>query len=175
MEEVIEDVRDRIEPKAAVSNMPPEGSGKPSDPNLLQKVYERMTREGASALSNGKPLFKRREVTFTIDGAACLPEVFVNELGEYVDVTITMHSLTSTEEINAMAGAIQSPETIPYSLAKNALHALNGTPIKDSNQRDFLWEALGPGGRSVCMLAFNEVASASQAVLGKYQASLSYS
>lgn len=139
--------------------------------DLLDRVWNANTREGKDALKAG-PIVKRKRKTFTMDGSQCAPFMFVDAAtGDYVDFKITMQSLTSTEEVNALGG-VTNPGQIPSLLAKHSLYAVNGKPIP-ADRKDFLWEALGQQGRQICLVAFSQLGSASAAAMGKLARSIS--
>lgn len=139
--------------------------------DLLDRVWNANTREGKDALRGG-PVVKRKRKTFIMDGSQCAPFMFLDPAsGDYVDFKITMQSLTSTEEVEALGG-VTNPGQIPSLLAKRSLYAVNGKPIP-SARKDFLWEALGQQGRQICLVAFSQLGSASAAAMGKLARSIS--
>ncbi len=154
----------------AAALLPPDK--KNADRDLFDRVFERMTPTGPNAMRAGAELIRRRRLCFTVDGASCAPDVFVDDSGEYYDFELTVQSLSSKEEIESLNG-ITEPGQVPWALAKASLYAVNGKPLpRDDTKIDFLWEALGMQGRQVVMLAFNQLGSASAAALGKFQRSV---
>jgi hypothetical protein len=153
----------REEPKAV------EPARENFSPSLLDQLWESKTKLNAEAMAGGGELIKRTKLTFTVDGAVCSPDFFVDENGDYYDVQLTMQSLMSDEELDALAG-ISTPSAAPLMLAKQALCALNGRALTQV-QRDWLWEALGMGGRQLCFLAFQQIGSAGASALGKFRRS----
>lgn len=142
-----------------------------TSPDIADRIFNRLTRPGASALSGGD-IISRKIKSFTLDGQSCTPYFFWDAAtGEYLDVKVTMRSLTSSEEIEAMAG-LTEPGQLPYLLGRASLYALNDTPIPE-DRKDFFWEGFGMGGRQLCLMAFQYVGSASGAALGKFQRSIS--
>lgn len=140
-------------------------------PDLLDRVWQANTREGKGALRAG-PIVKRKRRTFVMMGSQCAPDLFTDPAtGDYIDFKITMQSLTSTEEVEAIGG-VTNPGQIPSLLAKRSLYAVNGKPITPE-RRDFLWEALGQQGRQVCLVAFGQIGSASMAAMGKLASTIS--
>ncbi len=128
--------------------------------------------KGAAALSSA-PILKRRRVSFLIDGSECEPDVFVTAAGDYIVFKITMQSLTSAEEIDALSG-LKHAQMAPMLLARAAFKEVNDNPIPAA-MRDFWWEALGMAGRQLCFLAFQSIGAASTGALGKFRSSRSES
>lgn len=143
------------------------------DPGLLGRLFEAKTKTGQEALAGGGDLIRRSEAHFILDGASATEDFFVDQNGEYFDVRLTVRSLTSQEEIEALQG-LRDASMVPFMLAKACLYALNGTPL-DAVQKEFLWEGLGMRGRQLCLVAFQQMGGASDAALGKFQASFSLS
>ena len=144
-----------------------EAAGSPEDykPDLVARLVARHMPTGKGALNPGE-IVKRRTVTFDVDGVDCEPDMFVNESGEYVTFKLTLQSLNSAQEIEAMRG-LRDAAAAPMAMTKVALHAINGQ-VLDENRRNFFWEALGAGGRQIAYLAFQSLGAASEAALGKY-------
>jgi hypothetical protein len=155
-----------IEP---LEDMPPLCVDK--SPDLADQVYQRMTKTGMAALNGKRDIIARRVRTFVLDGMSCAPDVFVDAEGNYLDFEVTLRSLSSVEEIQALNG-INDPGEAPFRLAKASLYAINGKPIS-GDRKDFFWEAFGMQGRQICMMAFAHVGSASGAALGKFQRTIS--
>ena len=145
-----------------------DGSELNGDPNLLQSLWQRSTQTGGKALRGGKELISRLKCSFTVSGADCAPDFFVNEEGEYFDFTITLRALTAGEEASAMRGG--DVGEVQGALVKASLFALNGTPFQE-DQKDLIWEALGMKGRQIVNLAYQQIGGASAAALGKYRKS----
>jgi len=136
--------------------------------NLAERLFERFSKGGGDALKNTAELFPRRTMSFIMAGDACAPHVFWNpHTGAYIDFRVTLRSLSSTEEIQAMRG-VRDGAVVQYNLARAAFHAINGKPIPE-NRKDFYWEAFGMGGRQMCMVAFQMIGSAGDSALGKFQ------
>lgn len=146
------------EPKAP--ELPTEAPPKPKDPDMLAKAIERTQQAG---LGNGGEMIKRRTVTFDIDCEVCSPGLFTD------DLSITLQTLTAGEEMKSSRGLTDGPEIVS-AMARDSILAVNGSKIT-SVQREFLWEALGPGGRQLVLLMHNENGSATNAALGKARAS----
>ena len=143
-----------------------------ADPDLFEKVFARIAPAGHDAFKAGAgDLIKRRRISFTVDGASCSPDVFVDAEGEYYDFTLTIQSLNHKEELEALAG-VTDPSQVQTAMARLSLYAVNGKPLpKDVDKQTLFWEALGPQGRQLVILAFSQVGSAGAAALGKYQRS----
>lgn len=138
--------------------------------DLLDRLVARHMPSGAAALKPGE-IIKRREVSFDLDGVECEPDMFVDENGDYITFRVTLRSLGSAQEIEAMRGVKDGTEA-PLRMCKLALHAINGKPI-ERDRLDFFWEALGSGGRQMCFAAFQSLGAASEAAMGKYLTSRS--
>jgi hypothetical protein len=139
--------------------------------DFADRVFERVTTTGAAALTGKGELIKRRRVSFMLDGASCSPDVYCDEDGNYLDFRVTVQSLNSREEVEAIQGVTDAGQ-VPFMLAKASLCRINGKPIA-ADRKDFHWEAFGQGGRQLVLLAFQQVGSASGIALGKFQASIS--
>lgn len=134
---------------------------------LADRLFDRFSKVGADAMKGGE-LFPRRKMSFIMSGESCTPHVFWNpDTGAYIDFKITIRSLTSADEINSMRGA-RDGVAVQYSMARAAFYAINDKPIPE-NRREFFWEALGMGGRQLCIAAFQMIGSAGDAALGKFQ------
>jgi len=139
-----------------------------TDSDLLDKVFARVTRTGKDALKDS-PLISCRTLTFTVDGSICEPEIFVDDEGEYYDFSLTMRGLDASEELRALEG-VRSAATVAMDCSQAMLYKMNGSLISPK-KREFLWHALGMRGRSLCLMAYQQLGSPSAAALGKYQAS----
>lgn len=141
--------------------------------DFMDRLLGRLPK-GMDALSGKKPLIRPREVTFLFDGSAGAPEIFTDaDTGDYLDVEITVRSLSSADEIEALSGISNNIGAAPYALAKRSLHAVEGKPL-NSEGRDLIWEALGSTGRQLVLMAFQGLGGgASEAAMGKYRSSFS--
>lgn len=137
--------------------------------DLLQNIFDRMPK-GATALSGAQAMIKPRRVSFIFDGAAGAPGVFTDSEGNYLDVEVTIQSLSSAEEIDALADLAGNAVAAPFALAKKSLYAIEGKAIK-GDQKDFIWEAINQGGRQLCLMAFQSLGASSEVLMGKYQRS----
>lgn len=165
-------MKEAIESQVEGNAAAPIATRKNEDPELLSKLFERFTRSGQGALKD-RPLFGIRTLSFTLSGADCEPGVFEDENGVSFDVTLTMRALNPEQEMDAISSAPRG-QVVPFHMAKCMLHRLNGALITDQ-KRDFVWQAIGMRGRSLCFTAYQELAGASLAALGKYQQSYSMS
>lgn len=141
----------------------------PRDPALLQRVFDRTTIAGPNAMKGGGDLIPLKTVTFDVDGSECAPGMFVDEAGGYITFSLTLTALTSVQEVKCTKGC-QDPAEAVQRTAKASLKLLNDAPII-GDQLDFLWEALGPGGRQLCLVMYQDVGAVSPAGMGKAQAS----
>lgn len=158
-----------VDPTQVPAESPPMNLNK--SPDLAQRVFDRMTKTGPAALRPGQEVLPRRVRRFILDGACCLPDVFIDENGNYLDFEVTMRSLSSAEEIAALDG-ITNPSQAPFMLARASFHAINGQPLS-VERKEWFWEAFGMGGRQICLMAFQQVGSASGVALGKFQSTVS--
>jgi len=140
-----------------------------TDPDLLAKIYERMTPTGREAFRS-RPIFGFRTLSFTVDGSQCAPGAFEDAEGNPIDFTLTMRALDPEKEIELMEQGFGG--ALPIAMTKAMLHRVNGTLVS-SQQREFLWNALGSKGRGLCTYAYQQLAGTSQAALGKFHASSS--
>lgn len=121
---------------------------------------------GKNALG-GESLVKRREVSFDFYGGDGAPGFFINPEGDFVDIELTLVSLSSKDEMDALKG-LQEEVEAPYALAKKALWKLQGRVIPEDN-KDLIWEGLGQTGRQLCIVAMQKNGAASEAAMGKFQ------
>lgn len=153
----------------------PEIHNERAQSDFLDQLFGRMP-SGMDALSGGKSLIKSREVTFLFDGSAGAPGIFTDSEGNYLDVMLTVRTLSSAQEIEALSalgeGNIMGA---PYALAKQSLVAVEGKPLK-TESRELIWEALGSTGRQLVLMAFQQLGGgASESAMGKYRASFTIS
>lgn len=144
-------------------------------PDVLDAIFRRLP-SGQDALRGGvATLIRSREVRFIFDGAYGAPGIFADEEGNYLDVEITLRSLSSTEELDALSEVTQATAmSAPMAMAKRSIYAIAGKKLHP-DRRDFIWEALGGAGRQFCLMAFQQLGAASQVALGKYQSSFTVS
>lgn len=135
-----------------------------NDPDLLERIFEIRTQTGPEAMSGGEPIPKT-ECTFIMDHTVCEPGVFPQ------DFKITLRGLSSGQEISATKDHGNDALEVGIMLAKASLYALNGRPIKESDHRDFLWEAIGSGGRQIVQAMYAQFGMAPASALGKAMAS----
>ncbi len=139
------------------------------DPGLATNIFNRITETNAAALSGGKrDLFPRQEIDLIIDGSECAPNVFCDEDGVYYDFKITLRSLSSAEELDVFSTSDVTEDQVggAFQMAKKSFYKMNGTKMK-SDQKDLLWELLGPKGRQLVMRGFGEISQISPAAVGK--------
>lgn len=143
-------------------------------PEMVAQICARMPK-GPGALRERGPLIRPRMVTFIFDGSSGAPGVFADEEGAYFDVEITLRSLSSAEELEALQNINGIGAAVPMEMTKRALYSIAGAPLKGEDQRSLMWEALGGAGRQLCLLAFQGIGGASGVDLGKYQRTFSVS
>lgn len=166
-----------VELREATTNAPIHPvADKEADAAAFRSIFDQATTRGAGAIG-GKSVVRRREITFVIDGGVGMlradgAPVFSDEDGNVLDVRIRMRSLTSAEERGVIKKVAGNPGSAPFELAKAALFSACGEKLDDA-KKEWLWEVLGPGGRNLCVIAYNMIGGASATVMGKYQASIS--
>ncbi len=144
---------------------PPEKPEPTYDPRTLQLVFDKATRTGPDAMSGvGGEIIPRRRIDFVIDVSELAPGIFTE------DIKITLAALSSAMELKAVNG-ITDPGGAGWMTAKASLELLNGAPIPEGDQMDFVWEALGPGGRQLVMTMYQEIGALTPVGMGKAQAS----
>ena len=141
------------------------------DPDLIGRLWEAKTPTDGSAMRPGQ-IIEQSRVGFVLDGSQCTPNFFCDKEGVYYDVRVTVEALDSASEIEALKG-VTDPAQAPFMLAKACFAEINGARFKHAAQRDFFWEGLGMKGRTLVMLAYNSIGSASEAALGKFHRSFS--
>lgn len=112
------------------------------NPRLLSQTFDRWSSAAsAGGMGAARPL-PRRFATFTIDASVCVPGVFAE------DFDLTLGSLTPELELQAAAKSGGDPVGMAFHMARLAMVAVNGEPIGPGAD-DFLWSALGTGGRQL--------------------------
>ncbi len=135
-----------------------------TSPDLLDRVYEEATGGGGS-LSSSKEIVPRKRITFEVDGADCAPGMFVDADGLPITFKLTLATLTAAQELKVTRG-VQDPAEAVQLTAKACIDGLNGKPVV-GEKLDFLWEALGAGGRQLVLLMYQEIGALTPAGLGK--------
>jgi hypothetical protein len=133
--------------------------------DLVDRLQARHLPKGQAALS-ATEIVKRRKLSFDIDGVDCEPDMFVDEEGNYITFNVTLRSLSSAQEIEALRG-IKDGTMAPFVMCRYSLYAINGKVLSE-NQRDFYWECLGSVGRQICLAGFNGLGAASEGAMGKF-------
>lgn len=137
---------------------------------FFDAVYQQHTRTGADAFTDA-PLLPRRRYKFDLDTSEALPGIFVDGDGNPVILEVTVCSLTSGEELEALAG-LKNPAEAQLRLTRRSIESVSGTEL-DDDKRAFFWEAIGPAGRAVVTIAFSRCGTPGASTLGKFQASFS--
>ena len=106
-----------------------------------------------------------KRITFPVSGEDCAPGMFVDATGAPLEFEITLAALSAAQEIKATRGVLDPTEAVQL-MARSSIEKLNGAPVV-GEQVEFLWEALGPGGRQLVIVMYQEVGSLSPANLGK--------
>ncbi len=115
-------------------------------PTLFNEIFDANTVSGPDAMKGGE-MFKRKRVTFPVPRDLCTVD-----FGE--DFELTLQEVSAEDEMEAASKSTSSTGTdITMSLAKASLNGINGAPIPAS-RKDWLWEALGMGGRMLVVIGF---------------------
>lgn len=138
---------------------------------MFEEVFRASTASGPGAMGGGAELLERRKVTFPLNGADGLyrrdgAPVFSGADGTIYDPIVTMRTLTAREEIEALKGVAETPESAPYQLALACVWKVSGKVLTRA-ERAWFWEAIGPAGRQRCLAQFAALGSASLAEMGK--------
>lgn len=159
-----EELEKKLEEAAKKQEMPanPRAPG-----DMMDQLVARLPT-GAEAIKASQ-LIKRRTVSFIFDGSAGAPGIFMDAEGNYLDVELWCQSLSTTDELDALEGVTQQIAA-PYALAKHCLFAVEGKPIPP-DMKEFIWEAIGPVGRQLCIMAMQSLGNVSESAMGKYQSS----
>lgn len=121
---------------------------------------------GGNTLGNVRGL-PRRKVTFTISKDICAPGVFDD------DFELTLVAPSSEDELRCARQTQGNASEFGMLLARNSLFAVNGEPVDHANlEHEWLWEALGNGGRNVVVGMFGQYCTADAASQGKALKSL---
>ncbi len=137
------------------------------DPTVLQRAFDRTTQTGPDAMQGGE-IIPRRRITFEFSSEICAPGIFDNPDGSYATLQMTLAGLTASMEVKVTKGLLDPLETVQMT-AKASVEELNGAPVPP-DQVEWLWEALGPGGRQLVLTMFQEIGSLTPAAMGKAQA-----
>ena len=142
------------EPKAAKSDPEVETPKKRRlDPGALKSA---MSRTGGDSLASSKSM-PRRQATFPVLASECAPGIFDE------DFELTIRSLPSHIELEQSRKARGDSNVLGILFSRASLHALNGQVIDvNEGELDWLWEALGPGGRQLVMGMFAKTCTASE-------------
>lgn len=133
------------------------------NPNALAQAMARVVVENKLA----KPVLPRRLVTFLMDASACLPGLFED------DFEITIGGLTAEMELEAAQAAKGQVATLAFHYARLSLVAVNGKALdKGKLEDEFLWQALGTGGRQIVAGMFAEACMPDEVAQGKARRTL---
>lgn len=127
----------------------------------LQAILERSTKtasEGGEIGSGGVP---RRKLTFTVDH-----RVTSGVFDEDFDLTLQALSVGQELSISSDFGADQGM-ALMHEMAKKTILQFDGDPIANAGQREFLWDALGSGGRQIVLQKMAELAGPLAEAVGK--------
>jgi len=141
----------------------------PSVPQARSKGFLRSSinrNTGTNTLGRQAGIPQRR-VTFLVDRDACCPGVFAQ------DFELTLRGTTAEMELMAAKGARGDAVAMTMALARSALCEVNGEPIDTGNlEHEWLWEALGTGGRNMVLGIFAQYCTADEASQGKAMRSI---
>jgi len=137
---------------------------KPKLRGALRAAMSRNTEGNTLGNVRGLP---RRKATFTIDKDVCAPGVFDD------DIDVTLISINSDMELKAIRDCKGDPTSLAFLLARASVYAINGEPVNDAEgEREWLWEALGNGGRAILVGMFGQFGTADAESQGKAMRSL---
>lgn len=152
---------DESKTEAAPRRTAPEREA-PRAGNALDEAFESFT----GSLGGGQPRkLPQREVSFTVDASICAPGVFRE------DFTITLRSLTPSDELAAAQKSGGDPMKLALTMAMASIHAFDGK-VLDQAKREFLWAALDQAGRNVVVSQFGALGSPGEDAMAKTLASL---
>ncbi len=117
------------------------------DPGLLARVMAKTTVENRLT----KPVMPRRRVTFLMDAGTCAPGLFDD------DFELTIGGLTAAMELEAAQKAKGEIASLAFHYARLSLMAVNGKALAPM-ESEWLWEALGTGGRQIVAGVFAQFA-----------------
>jgi len=118
------------------------------------------TGKSLSALPN-------RTATFIFDHTICKPGAFDE------DFTLTLRALSPADEIKAAQIAKGDTYATVVTMARLALHAVNGFEIDRGQLEDEqLWNDLDQAGRNLVISMWTEVGTSGSEAVGKARASL---
>lgn len=140
-------------------------------PGLLATLVDQYSKEGTDVMQSGE-IVPRKRISFDVDGADCSPGMFVDDKGDPILFRIGLVALTSAMEISVVKG-ITDPAQAAQLTAKSSIELVNGAPVLQGSDLDFLWESLGPGGRQLVFMMYTEIGGLSPTGLGKASASCS--
>ncbi len=140
------------EPKADPVSAPEAPKKRRLDPGALKSA---MSRTGGDSLASSKGM-PRRQATFPVLASECSPGIFDE------DFELTIQSLTSHIELDASRKARGDSNVLGTLFARASIHALNGQVLDvNEGELDWLWEALGSGGRQLVMGMFAKTCTVS--------------
>lgn len=130
----------------------------------LKAAMRRNTSGNTLGSVRGLP---RRKITFTVSKDICAPDVFE------ADFDLTLIAPSSEDELRCARSTQGNASEFGMLLARNSLFAVNGELVDHANlEHEWLWEALGNGGRNVVVGMFGQYCTADAASQGKALKSL---
>lgn len=128
------------------------------DGNALKQA---MSRTGGASIGQFRAM-PNRSITFDMDHTVCRPDLFQD------DFEITLLGLDPDMELKAASKAKGDPTQLVNWYGYFSLAKVNGAEIDDSiGERDWLWHALGTGGRQLVAGMFATYFGAGQEAQGK--------
>lgn len=137
--------------------------------DMIDRLFDRH----APANSLSKSPIRQRELTFTLAGEACTPGFLEDEDGVPIDVRITMRTVDSGGELEALK-KVSTPGEVAHQLAYAFLYKLNGRVLSE-DQKAFLWEGVGIAGRHIMVTAYHRIGGAGESAMGKFLKSFTIS
>lgn len=150
--------------RQATEKAPPPAAAFRSNPALLQQAFERFSTR-ASEGGGAPPALPRRRWTFVVSKDACEPGVFPE------DFEITIQSLSADSEKRAINETGLNEQGMGMSLAKRSIVEVNGAPV-GPGVLEWLWDALGTGGRTLVGGLYAQMTVPSAEVAGKAMGTL---
>ena len=135
-----------------------------ANPFSSELFAQAMEARASSDPNSPKPSM-HRDCTFIMSASECVPGTFP------MDFKVTLRSLTSRQETAAAKG-VSEPMEVGTALSKMALFAVNGTPLKGQDEKEWLWDHLASGGRQIIIAMYSTIGMAKEDAVKKAESSL---
>lgn len=130
----------------------------------LKAVFEENTATASEGIGKRREM-PRSTVELTVDHLICAPGIFAE------DFELKLRASTAAIEQNIAKAHKNDPVGYQNALARASLYQFNGVNITPG-QDEWLWEALGPAGRNLAMVAWQQLVVPSDEAQGKAKGSL---